>query len=293
MEINDSVSLYFQHLQVEKGVSRITIQNYREDLKLFFSVFEDIKTTDDLMVEQISGFIQKESEDLKAASTILRRYSCLKNYFQFLVGEGIIDVDIPNLQKPKGDKKLPFVLSTEDIDLLLEAPDMKKETGQRDRVMLEIMYATGLRVSELITLQFKNIDFESGVITVYGKGNKQRSVPVSSFSMDYLRKYIDGTRRKNKGHSSNYIFLNREGKPISRIYFFKQIKRYAEIAGVDDAISPHTLRHCFATHLLNNGADLRAVQEMLGHSKISTTQIYTHLSTNRIMAAYDKFSSRK
>jgi len=293
MEINDSVSLYFQHLQVEKGVSRTTIQNYREDLKLFFMLYNEVKDTNDLMVEQIYGFIQKENEDLKAASTILRRYSCLKNYFQFLIGEGIINADIPSLQKPKGEKKLPFVLDTEEIDALLEAPDMKKETGQRDRAMLEIMYATGLRVSELISLQFKNVDFESGIITVYGKGNKQRSVPVSTFALEYLNKYIDGSRRKNKGHSSNYIFLNRDGKPISRIYFFKQIKRYAEMAGLDDTISPHTIRHCFATHLLNNGADLRAVQEMLGHSKISTTQIYTHLSTNRIMSAYDKFSSRK
>lgn len=293
MEINDSVSLFFQHLQVEKGVSPVTITNYKEDLKLFFSFFNNVKTTDDLMVEQIAGFIQKQDEDMKSTSTILRRFSCLKNYFLFLIGENIISTDFPTFQKPRTDKKLPIVIPNEDIEALLEAPDITKESGQRDRAMLEVMYATGLRVSELITLQFKNIDFKEMVVTVYGKGNKQRSVPISSFALDYLEKYINGARKRNKGRKSDYIFLNREGKPISRIYFFMQIKRYAETAGIDNSISPHTLRHSFATHLLENGAELRSVQEMLGHSKISTTQIYTHVSTKRILEAYNLYNSRK
>lgn len=293
MEINDSVSLYFQHLQVEKGVSKVTIENYREDLKLFFAYFKDIKTTDDLMVEQIAAYIQRQDEEMKSSSTILRRFSCLKNYFLFLIGENIIVSEFPSFQKPRADKKLPIVVASQDIDALLEAPDMTKENGQRDRAMLELMYATGLRVSELVSLQYKNIDFKERVITVYGKGNKQRSVPVSSFAMDYLEKYLNSARKRNKGHASNYIFLNRDGKPVSRVYFFMQVKRYAIAAGIDNSISPHTLRHCFATHLLENGAELRSVQEMLGHSKISTTQIYTHVSTKRIIEAYDLYNSRK
>lgn len=293
MEIRDAVSLFLQHLQVEKGVSKATIENYKEDLKLFFDYFKDTNNTDDLMIQQIAEFIQIQSEDNKAASTILRRYSCLKNFFTFLVGEGVIDTDIPEFEKPKKDKKLPLVVSNEDVEALLEAPDMTKESGQRDRAMLEVMYATGLRVSELISLQFKNVDFPSQVITVYGKGNKQRSVPVSSFALDYLSKYINGVRKRNPGHASNYLFLNKQGNPVSRVYFFKQVKNYASMAGIDDAISPHTLRHCFATHLLENGAELRAVQEMLGHSKISTTQVYTQVSTKRIISAYDRYSSRK
>ena len=293
MEIREAISLFLQHLQVEKGVSRTTIENYKEDLKLFLEHFSDTKTTDDLMIQQIAEFIQKEGEDNKAASTILRRYSCLKNFFTFLVGEGLIEADIPEFEKPKKDKKLPLVVSNEDVEALLEAPDMTKESGQRDRAMLEVMYATGLRVSELISLQFKNVDFPGKVITVFGKGNKQRSVPVSSFALEYLSKYIDGVRKKNPGHASNYLFLNKQGHPVSRIYFFKQVKHYAMAAGIDDAISPHTLRHCFATHLLENGAELRAVQEMLGHSKISTTQVYTQVSTKRIVSAYDRYSSRK
>ena len=293
MEIREAISLFLQHLQVEKGVSRTTIENYKEDLKLFLDHFSDTKTTDDLMIQQIAEFIQKEGEDNKAASTILRRYSCLKNFFTFLVGEGLIEADIPEFEKPKKDKKLPLVVSNEDVEALLEAPDMTKESGQRDRAMLEVMYATGLRVSELINLQFKNVDFPGKVITVFGKGNKQRSVPVSSFALEYLSKYIDGVRKKNPGHASNYLFLNKQGHSVSRIYCFKQVKHYAMAAGIDDAISPHTLRHCFATHLLENGAELRAVQEMLGHSKISTTQVYTQVSTKRIVSAYDRYSSRK
>ena len=293
MEIREAISLFLQHLQVEKGVSRTTIENYKEDLKLFLDYFNETKTTEDLMIQQIAEFIQKEGEDNKAASTILRRYSCLKNFFTFLVGEGLIEADIPEFEKPKKDKKLPLVVPNEDVEALLEAPDMTKESGQRDRAMLEVMYATGLRVSELISLQFKNVDFPGKVITVFGKGNKQRSVPVSSFALEYLSKYIDGVRKKNPGHASNYLFLNKQGHPVSRIYFFKQVKHYAMTARIDDAISPHTLRHCFATHLLENGAELRAVQEMLGHSKISTTQVYTQVSTKRIVSAYDKYSSRK
>ncbi len=293
MEIREAISLFLQHLQVEKGVSRTTIENYKEDLKLFLDYFNETKTTDDLMIQQIAEFIQKEGEDNKAASTILRRYSCLKNFFTFLVGEGLIEADIPEFEKPKKDKKLPLVVSNEDVEALLESPDMTKESGQRDRAMLEVMYATGLRVSELISLQFKNVDFPGKIITVFGKGNKQRSVPVSSFALEYLSKYIDGVRKKNPGHGSNYLFLNKQGHPVSRVYFFKQVKHYEMTAGIDDAISPHTLRHCFATHLLENGAELRAVQEMLGHSKISTTQVYTQVSTKRIMSAYDRYSSRK
>ena len=288
MEIRDAVSLFLQHLQVEKGVSKATIENYKEDLKLFFDYFKDTNNTDDLMIQQIAEFIQIQSEDNKAASTILRRYSCLKNFFTFLVGEGVIDTDIPEFEKPKKDKKLPLVVSNEDVEALLEAPDMTKESGQRDRAMLEVMYATGLRVSELISLQFKNVDFPSQVITVYGKGNKQRSVPVSSFALDYLSKYINGVRKRNPGHASNYLFLNKQGHPVSRVYFFKQVKKYSELAGIKTNVSPHTLRHSFATHLLNHGAQLRIVQSMLGHTNIATTQIYTHVSSEKLKTDYDK-----
>lgn len=294
MEINESFDAFIQYLRVERGVSEITVKNYREDFKIFLLSFPDVKTTDDLNVDMLPEFVRRQDELARSSSTILRRYSLLRNYFSFLNEEDILHEEIPDVDKPKSSKRLPFVMSNEEVDELLEAPDISKDNGMRDRAMLELMYATGLRVSELLSLRFRNVNMQNGLITVHGKGNKQRSVPVSSFALEFLRKYIDGPRKRVKGSKdTDIIFLNRDGKALSRTYFFMQVKRYAEEKGIDSSVSPHTLRHCFATHLLENGASLRAVQEMLGHSNIATTQIYTEVSTKRIMSAYDLYASRK
>lgn len=294
MEINESFDAFIQYLRVERGVSEITVKNYREDFKIFLLSFPDVKTTDDLNVDMLPEFVRRQDELARSSSTILRRYSLLRNYFSFLNEENILHEEIPDVDKPKSSKRLPFVMSNEEVDELLEAPDISKDNGMRDRAMLELMYATGLRVSELLSLRFRNVNMQNGLITVHGKGNKQRSVPVSSFALEFLRKYIDGPRKRVKGSKdTDIIFLNRDGKALSRTYFFMQVKRYAEEKGIDSSVSPHTLRHCFATHLLENGASLRAVQEMLGHSNIATTQIYTEVSTKRIMSAYDLYASRK
>lgn len=294
MEINESFDSFIQYLRVERGVSEITVKNYREDFKIFLLSFPDVKTTDDLNVDMLPEFVRRQDELARSSSTILRRYSLLRNYFSFLNEENILHEEIPDVDKPKSSKRLPFVMSNEEVDELLEAPDISKDNGMRDRAMLELMYATGLRVSELLSLKFRNVNMQNGLITVYGKGNKQRSVPVSSFALEFLRKYIDGPRKRVKGSKdTDIIFLNRDGRALSRTYFFMQVKRYAEEKGIDSSVSPHTLRHCFATHLLENGASLRAVQEMLGHSNIATTQIYTEVSTKRIMSAYDLYASRK
>ena len=294
MEINESFDAFIQYLRVERGVSEITVKNYREDFKIFLLSFPDVRATDDLNVDMLPEFVRRQDELAHSSSTILRRYSLLRNYFSFLNEEDILHEEIPDVDKPKSSKRLPFVMSNEEVDELLEAPDISKDNGMRDRAMLELMYATGLRVSELLSLRFRNLNMQNGLITVYGKGNKQRSVPVSSFALEFLRKYIDGPRKRVKGSKdTDIIFLNRDGKALSRTYFFMQVKRYAEEKGIDSSVSPHTLRHCFATHLLENGASLRAVQEMLGHSNIATTQIYTEVSTKRIMSAYDLYASRK
>ncbi len=294
MEINESFDAFIQYLRVERGVSEITVKNYREDFKIFLLSFPDVKTANDLNVDMLPEFVRRQDELARSSSTILRRYSLLRNYFSFLNEENILHEEIPDVDKPKSSKRLPFVMSNEEVDELLEAPDISKDNGMRDRAMLELMYATGLRVSELLSLRFRNVNMQNGLITVYGKGNKQRSVPVSSFALEFLRKYIDGPRKRVKGSKdTDIIFLNRDGKALSRTYFFMQVKRYAEEKGIDSSASPHTLRHCFATHLLENGASLRAVQEMLGHSNIATTQIYTEVSTKRIMSAYDLYASRK
>jgi integrase/recombinase XerD len=159
--------------------------------------------------------------------------------------------------------------------------------------MLETMYASGLRVSELLALEKGRINFKKAIITVFGKGAKERKVPLGDFAIEYIQKYDKEVRKLNPGKDSKYLFLNRYGEPLSRQYFFKQIKKYALEAGIETPISPHTLRHCFATHLLENGAQLRAVQEMLGHANIATTQIYTHISTKRILSAYDLYMKGK
>lgn len=293
MSIDEAIGRYFQHLRVEKGAGTLTIEDYREDLSLFFRSFPEKKTTDNLSPDDISDFMRIEAESDLSASTILRRLSSTRGFYEFLTGEKILKDPLPKYEGPKLPKKLPFVLSEKEVNDLLEAPSMKKESGIRDRAMLETMYASGLRVSELVGLKLSSINAQSGILTVYGKGNKQRSVPISPFALGYLEKYIQGARRKNVGHASPYVFLNHSGKPLSRVYFFRKVKDYAAQAGIEASISPHTLRHCFATHLLENGAELRAVQEMLGHANIATTQIYTQVSSKRIMSAYDLYSKRK
>jgi len=293
MSIDEAIGRFFQYLRVEKGLGEITLSDYQEDLLLFFRFFSDKKTTDDLHPSDISDFMRSQAESERAVPTILRRLSTTRSFYEFLLNEGIVTEPLPKFEGPKLPKKLPVVLSEEEVDHLLEAPNLTRESGIRDRAMLETMYASGLRVSELVGLRLSSINKQAGILTIYGKGNKQRSVPISDFALDYLEKYVEGPRRKNVGQGTPFVFLNHSGKPLSRIYFFRKVKEYASASGITTCVSPHTLRHCFATHLLENGAELRAVQEMLGHANIATTQIYTQVSSKRIMSAYDLYSKRK
>jgi integrase/recombinase XerD len=293
MEIAEAETLFFNALLVEKGISATTEANYKEDLKLFFLAFPEKKEVSDLHVSDLTDYMRKEAENNLSSSTIVRRLSSTRHFYAFLASEGYLDEEVGKIEGPEMAKKLPVVLSVEDVDALLDAPDVTTDAGMRDKAMLETMYATGLRVSELLGLRLQDVSLVNHVVSVIGKGNKQRSVPLSDFAQDYLEKYIRGPRSRNKGHGSVYVFLNHRGGKLSRQYFFLQVKKYAAMAGVSNAISPHTLRHCFATHLLENGASLRAVQEMLGHANIATTQIYTEVSTKRIMSAYDLYSRRK
>lgn len=292
MRLNDAVELYFQYLRVEKGVSNETIKNYAYDLKEFFATL-DKNSTDDFLPTDISDFVRIQSKAMLSVPTILRRISSTKNFYLFLEKEHIISMQLTNFDKPKGVKKLPICISIEEVEALLDAPDLNKPEGERDRAMLEVMYSSGLRISELLNLKVSDINFQKGIIKIIGKGNKERHVPIGDYALEYLNKYISGGRRKNPGRNNDIVFLNRYGEPLSRIYFFKQVKKYAEQAMIEVEISPHTLRHCFATHMLENGAELRAVQEMLGHANIATTQIYTNISSKRILSAYDLYSKRK
>lgn len=292
MTIEDASNLYFEYLRVEKGVSNETILNYEYDIKQF-CIFLNKKNVEDLRKDDIQNFVRIQTENMLSIPTILRRISSIKNFFLFLENEHLIEFDYEAFDKPKGNKKLPVCISVEEVEALLNIPDVTKNEGQRDRAMLEILYSSGLRISELLSLTLKQINFERGIIKIVGKGNKERIVPIGDYAIEYLKKYLCDGRRKNAKRNSPYLFLNRYGEPVSRVYFFKQVKKYAKQAGIEVEISPHTLRHCFATHMLENGAELRAVQEMLGHTNISTTQIYTNISSKRILSAYDLYSKRK
>ena len=297
MLLEDAIELFQQYILVEKGLSKQTLSSYMTDLKKFFLYFKEGGAekvdTSDLMGSDLKEYRRYLGSTQKRAATTLRKISSTRSFYLFLKREKIIDIDIPEIEPPKKPQTLPNCLSIEEVEALLETPDISKPDGLRDRAMLELMYSSGLRVSELLSLERKKVNLERGIVSVFGKGAKERKVPIGDFALEFVIKYINEARSKNPGKNTKYLFLNRYGKPLSRQYFFKQIKKYALLAGIDTDISPHTLRHCFATHLLENGAQLRAVQEMLGHSNIATTQIYTHISTKRIISAYDLYMNKK
>lgn len=293
MDISDAIDLFSQYILAEKGLSRQTWQSYQEDLKHYFNFFKEKTCVEDLQGEDINSFVQYEMAEGYSISTVLRRISSIRSFYLFLQREGKLQGEIPEMEPIKKPEHLPNCLSTEEVEDLLNAPNLDKPEGIRDRAMLETMYASGLRVSELLSLERSKVNLDKAIVTVFGKGAKERKVPLGEFAIEYIKKYIEEVRRKNLGRDSKYLFLNRYGKPISRQFFFMQIRKYAELAGIETPISPHTLRHCFATHMLENNAQLRTVQELLGHENIATTQIYTHISTRRILNAYDLYMRKK
>ena len=288
MEIVDAVDRYKQYVLVEKGLSNQTWISYLEDIQAFFNHFSDKKTTDDLLESDLYEFLKYELSIGHSVSTALRRLSCMRNFFLFLKRDGYYEGVIPDIEAPKKPKYLPNCLTEEEVEALLNAPDLSTPSGLRDKAMLETMYSSGLRVSELLTLERAQVNLSKGVITVFGKGAKERRVPIADYAVEYIQEYIKEVRNKSEFKSSKYLFLSKKGEPLSRVYFFKQVKKYSLEAGIETNVSPHTLRHSFATHLLNHGAQLRIVQSMLGHTNIATTQIYTHVSSEKIKSDYDK-----
>lgn len=292
MNVNVALNRYQSYLLVEKGLTLKTVESYLEDISIYNGLFkhEDTKEYHDL---ELSDFVALQAQEGKSSATICRRISSVYNYLLFLKDEGEYIGEIKPVDKPKIGRKLPSCLTVEEVDRLLDAPDLSKDEGIRDKAMLEIMYSSGLRVSELLNLTRDQVNHMRNTIKVMGKGQKERVIPVSDFALEYLNKYYEEVRSKNKGSKTRYVFLNRVGKPITRQYFHRKIKQYGEMAEIYSNISPHTLRHSFATHLLENNCELRAVQEMLGHANIATTQIYTHVSSKRIISTYDLLTKRK
>jgi len=288
MDIIDAVDRYHQYILVEKGLSTQTWESYLEDIQAFFNYFDDKKTTDDLLETDLYEFLKYELSIGHSVSTALRRLSSTRGFYLFLKKDGFFQGNIPDIETPKKPKHLPNCLSEEEVEALLDAPDLTSPSGLRDKAMLETMYSSGLRVSELLKLGKGQVNLTKGIITVFGKGAKERKVPIADYAIEYIKQYIKEVRNKGKNKESDYLFLSKQGKPLSRVYFFKQVKKYSELAGITTNVSPHTLRHSFATHLLNHGAQLRIVQGMLGHTNIATTQIYTHVSSEKLKSDYDK-----
>lgn len=294
MELQQAIQLYLETLVVEKGLTQKTRDSYYHDLIVFGLSFSPAKMkVEDLQPYDLKDFITLQAKLGMTSATLHRRLSTVKNFFLFLQREGYYQETFLPVKPPKMLKALPKVIRPEEMEALLIAPDVSKLDGLRDQAMMEVMYASGLRVSELMMLKKADLHEEKGTIRLVGKGQKTRIVPVGEYALAQIEAYLAKRRFLNPKEASPYLFINRYGKPLSRQFFFKRIKAYAQQVGITLNISPHTLRHSFATHLLEQGASLRAVQEMLGHTHLSTTQIYTHVSEKRILSAFDLYSKRK
>lgn len=286
-----------EYLTVELGLSANTRQAYERDLRLFCKTL-GFKNSDALVNvnrEQITRYMTQLKEKGLAAATIARKLAAIKAFYRFMTAEGYMDAN-PAEVVEAGTKgiKLPRVLSEDEVVRLLNQPDITTAEGFRDRTMLEVLYATGMRVSELINLTLERVDLNMKYIIAFGKGSKERIVPLGSVAAEFLQQYLEKVRPKltHAGRNTNIVFLAFGGHELTRQRFWQIIRAYGRKANINKALTPHILRHSFATHLLDNGADLRSVQELLGHSDISTTQIYTHLTNKRLRDIYAKAHPR-
>lgn len=286
-----------EYLTVELGLSANTRQAYERDLRLFCKTlgFKNSDALVNVSREQITGYMTQLKEKGLAAATIARKLAAIKAFYRFMTAEGYMDAN-PAEVVEAGTKgiKLPRVLSEDEVVRLLNQPDITTAEGFRDRTMLEVLYATGMRVSELISLTLERVDLNMKYIIAFGKGSKERIVPLGSVASEFLQQYLEKVRPKltHAGRNTNIVFLAFGGHELTRQRFWQIIRAYGRKANINKALTPHILRHSFATHLLDNGADLRSVQELLGHSDISTTQIYTHLTNKRLRDIYAKAHPR-
>lgn len=285
------IDKFVNYLKVEKNASGHTITNYSIDLKVFkeFLGDKEIETVDHLALRRYLAELRAKNYSKR---TVARKLASLRSFFRFLFREGHIKKNpITAVLTPKLDKKLPVFLDTAKIDRLLSAPTDKDLMGLRDRALLETLYSTGIRVSELVGLDIGDIDFISGVIKVLGKGHKERVVPIGEPALTAIRKYAD-KKREEKVPDKDAVFLNRSGGRLTDRSVRRVLDKHIKTCSISEKISPHSLRHSFATHLLDRGADLRSVQELLGHMNLSTTQIYTHVTMDRLKSVYDKAHPR-
>lgn len=295
--MQELVESFLNYLSVERSLSNNTIAAYRRDLAKYVSCLEEsgINSFSRSTRKDISDFMFRLKDNGLNASSIARNLAAIKVFYRFLVRERILKVDPSSLlDSPKLWKRIPDALSFQEVEDLLKGPSLRQTQGIRDRAILEVMYATGMRVSEAVNLKVTDVNLDAGFARCIGKGSKERIVPLGKQAIAALRRYLEEARPKllKKSQVETILFLSRLGKRVSRQSFWKIIKAYARKARIKKNIRPHTLRHSFATHLLEGGADLRSVQEMLGHADISTTQIYTHIDKNRLKLIHKTYHPR-
>lgn len=288
---------FYHYVQIERGLSENTLLSYRRDLgqyKRYLEQQEQLEDWNEVTRPQIISFLYTLKDVGKSAATIARMISAIRLFHQFLIRDQVVQHDASlHIETPKQDRLLPEVLSMEEIDQLL-AIEGTTPLEIRNKAMLELMYATGLRVTELIQLKTTDLHLSMGFVRCFGKGNKERIIPLGDYASDALERYLTDGRKTllKKNQEEKALFVNHHGRPLSRQGFWKIIKQIALEKELMKPITPHMLRHSFASHLLENGADLRAVQEMLGHADISTTQIYTHITKTRLKDMYEQFHPR-
>ena len=292
MEITDAIQDFLNYCIFEKGLSDKSRESYENDLNVYkeFLKKKSITNVSKISSEDIKDFLKARSNE--ESSTIAHNLTVIKNFHTYLLKEDIVKTDVSEfIDRPKLRKTLPKTLSVEDVDKLL---DIKLESpfDYRNKAMLELMYGCGLRVSELVNLTLNDIDMTNSLIRILGKGSKEREIPIGEYSIYYLKEYLNIRDDLLKGKPCNKLFLNNHGSSISRQGFFKMLKQLLKEKGLNTDVSPHTLRHSFATHLINRGADLRSIQEMLGHSDISTTKIYTKVSDEKVIEDYNLYHYR-
>jgi integrase/recombinase XerD len=294
--MDDLIAEFIHYLNVERGLALNTLESYGRDLRQYADYLSGAGGTSFQRANRavIVGYLLEMQRQGKATATIARRLAALKAFYQYLVQEqGLAQDPTANLESPKLERRLPKVLSVREVEEILRQPDLDGPAGLRDKAMLELIYATGIRVSELTALNVDDVNLGQGYLRCVGKGAKERIVPVGQAASESVGVYLDrGRGRLVRDGRERALFVNHHGRRLTRQGFWKIVKKYAEKAKIDKEITPHTLRHSFATHLLENGADLRAVQEMLGHADISTTQIYTHLTKGHLKDVYARAHPR-
>lgn len=289
---------YIHFIRVERQLSANTLASYRRDLEGYAQHLQDVqqlKDYNEVRREHILLHLENLRTEGKTARTVARHISSIRSFHQFLLREKVTTTDpTVHLEMPQVEQKLPRVLSIEEIDALIATPDRSKPQGVRDIAMLELLYASGMRISELIELNIEDIHLTMGFVRVFGKGRKERIIPLGKGALNAISKYLERARYELQGKypKTDALFISHRGKRLTRQGCWKIIKDYAQKARINKELTPHVFRHSFATHLIENGADLRAVQEMLGHADIATTQIYTHVSKTRLSEVYKQFHPR-